>query len=87
MADRIGKHLGNDRLLHLLGEGTFAEISLGEHRQLKSLPMIKVLHAHLANADERQQYSAEARTIVELVHPHIVRLYGNGSEPDRAHHS
>src|SRR5262249_41494959 len=34
---------------------------------------IKILHAHLANEDA-SAFQAEAHTIAELIHPHIIRV-------------
>jgi serine/threonine protein kinase len=73
MADRIGQQLGNYRLTHLLGRGGFAEVYLGKHVRLKTRAAIKVLHAHLAEA-EVVHFQQEAETIARLTHPHIVRV-------------
>src|SRR5918911_744352 len=73
MADRSGQQLGNYHLVRLLGRGGQAEVYLGEHRYLKSLAALKVLHASL---DETlsEQFLAEAQTLARLVHPSIVRV-------------
>jgi eukaryotic-like serine/threonine-protein kinase len=47
MPDRVGQQLGNYRLLSLLGQGSFAEVYLGEHLYLKTQAAIKVLHAQI----------------------------------------
>ncbi len=73
MADRVGQHLGNYRLLRLLGQGGFADVYLGEHLHLNTRAAIKVLHTHLTSQDI-ELFRTEARTIARLVHPHIVRI-------------
>src|SRR5947209_12464984 len=73
MSDRSGQELGSYHLLRLLGSGGFAEVYLGQHIHLHMQAAIKVLHAHLA-AREIEHFQQEAQTIVDLAHPHIVRL-------------
>ena len=80
MADRGGREgqqLGNYRLIHLLGQGGFADVYLGEHIYLDTPAAIKVLHTQLAS-DEVGSFQAEARTIARLVNPHIVRVLDYG---------
>ncbi len=74
MADRLGQQLSNYRLVQLLGEGAFAEVYLGEHIHLKNhYAALKVLHASLSG--ERQKaFLDEAQMLVQLTHPHIVRM-------------
>jgi serine/threonine protein kinase len=71
--DLIGQQLGNYRVVKLLGRGGFAEVYLGQHIRLSKQAAIKVLHAHLSDAEIRG-FEQEARTIAELEHPHIVRV-------------
>ncbi len=73
MADLLDTHLGNYRLVRLLGKGGFASVYLGEHRYLNTLAAIKVMEAYLAG-EQVAQFQQEARTIAHLVHPHIVRV-------------
>ena len=73
MADRVGQQLGNYRLFRLLGEGSFAEVYLGEHIHLGTSAAIKVFHTQLTS-DDADNFSTEAHTIARLVHPLIARV-------------
>src|SRR2546425_4214923 len=73
MADRVGQQLGNYRLLHLIGQGGFADVYLGVHIHLNTQAAIKVLQMRLIESD-LEQFRTEARTIASLVHPNIVRV-------------
>lgn len=42
MADNASQQLGNYRLHHLIGEGGFARVYLGEHIYLKTYAALKV---------------------------------------------
>jgi eukaryotic-like serine/threonine-protein kinase len=79
MADRVGERFGNYRLVKLLGEGGFAEVYLGEHIHLGSLAAVKILTTKLTE-DEISTFSNEARIIINLEHPHIVRVLDFGME-------
>lgn len=79
MADLLDTHLGNYRLVRLLGKGGFASVYLGEHRYLNTLAAIKVMETVLAD-EQVAQFQQEARTIAHLVHPHIVRVLEFGVE-------
>jgi serine/threonine protein kinase len=52
---------------------------LGEHIHLGSQAAIKVLHGQLTR-NEREKFLAEARMLVRLIHPHIVRVLEFGIE-------
>src|SRR6266849_11103659 len=74
MADRTGQQFGNYRLVRLLGQGGYAEVYLGQHLRLTQQAAIKVLHAHLTEA-EAEHFYQEAQTISTLVHPSIIRVF------------
>ena len=73
MNDRKGQQFGSYRLLHLLGQGGFADVYLGEHVSNQSLAAVKVMRMHITNVDV-QSFLQEARTIASLQHPHIVQV-------------
>ena len=75
MADRMGKQLGNYRLIRQLGKGGPAVVYLGEHvRPLKTKAAIKVLHQVQPTNDEEEKFRNEAKTIANLKHPYIYSL-------------
>lgn len=75
--DRVGQNISNYRLARLIGHGGFADVYLGEHVYLKTLAAVKILHAR-ANDAEQPDILNEARTIAQLEHPNIVRLFEFG---------
>lgn len=79
MADRTGQQLGNYRIVHLLGQGGFADVYLGEHIHLNTMAAIKVLRTQLVE-DNIENFRTEARTVAHLVHPNIVRVLDFGIE-------
>ncbi len=79
MADRTGQLFGNYRLTHLLGQGGFADVYLGEHVHLNTFAAIKVLRTQLTNEDV-VHFRNEARMIAHLAHPHIVQVLDFGVE-------
>jgi len=79
MADRVGQQLGNYYLTRLLGWGGFADVYLGRHIHLNTLAAIKILHTQLTSEDV-EQFLNEARTLVRLDHPHIVKVLDFGIE-------
>jgi len=75
----VGQQLGNYRLIRFLADGGFAEVYLGEHKELGSPAAIKVLKASLPK-DEIAKFRTEATTIAKLIHPNIVRVFDFGIE-------
>jgi predicted ATPase/class 3 adenylate cyclase/tRNA A-37 threonylcarbamoyl transferase component Bud32 len=79
VADSVREQLGNYRLIHVLGRGTFADVFLGQHVYLQTQAAIKVLHEQLTHADV-DGFLSEARTIAHLRHPHIIQVLDFGVE-------
>lgn len=79
MVDYIGQQFGNYQLTRILGEGSFAQVYLGEHVYLSTQAAIKVLKTQLTD-DQLDWFSKEARTIARLIHPNIVRVLEFGVE-------
>src|SRR5205085_10579734 len=68
-----GDRLDEFDLLALLGEGQFAKVFLARQTGMQRLVALKV-SAHRG---------AEAQTLAQLDHPHIVRVYDHRALPDR----
>ncbi|WP_165423701.1 serine/threonine protein kinase [Ktedonosporobacter rubrisoli] len=81
MTERIGQQFGNYQLVKLLGQGGFADVYLGIHTYLESQAAIKVLHTRLSDK-ESHSFLTEARTLIHLRHPHIIRVLDFGMEAD-----
>ncbi|MFL5693927.1 MAG: serine/threonine protein kinase [Ktedonobacteraceae bacterium] len=79
MGDRLGQQIGNYRLEKLLGSGGFADVYLGKQVYLDSPAAIKLLRTNLTQ-QEIEDFRQEARTLVHLIHPHIVRVLDFGLE-------
>jgi predicted ATPase/serine/threonine protein kinase/DNA-binding CsgD family transcriptional regulator len=73
MTNRVGQHLGNYRLVSLLGQGGYAEVYLGQHVRFNQQAAVKVLHAHLSGK-KAEHFHQEAETIAKLAYPSIVRV-------------
>jgi serine/threonine protein kinase len=73
----IGQQIGNYSLIDLLGQGGFADVYLGEHIYLKTQAAIKVLRVQLSESSI-DDFMNEARTIAQLEHPNIVRVFECG---------
>lgn len=79
MINLVGQQFGNYRLARLLGRGGFADVYLGTQVYLGSSAAIKVLSEPLAQ-EAFTGFLAEARTLVGLSHPNIIRLLDFGVE-------
>ncbi len=75
--------MGRYRVEKVLGKGGFGLVYLARDDQLQRLVAIKVPHAKLvARPGDAETYLAEARTVAQLDHPHIVPVFDVGSSAD-----
>ena len=74
------EQIGRYRIDKVLGRGGYGLVYLAYDDQLQRSVAIKVPHVELiAHADQAKVYLAEARTVANLDHPHIVPVYDVGS--------
>ena len=84
ISDSIGRVLGKRyRLLSALGTGASAHVYLAEDVSLQRHVAVKVLQPGLAT-DEAflKRFRAEARSVASLNHPHVLRVFDWGEDPD-----
>ena len=76
-----GSRLGPYEILSAIGAGGMGEVYRARDTRLERTVAIKVLPEHLtADADLRQRFEREAKTISQISHPHICALYDVGRE-------
>jgi WD40 repeat protein/serine/threonine protein kinase len=73
MRPTLGQRLGDYRLVRLLGSGGFADVYEAEHLHLGTKAAIKILKGDLS-PEQIEELRQEARLVMELDHPHIVRV-------------
>lgn len=76
------RDLGPYRLREVLGEGGMAVVYLAERTDLKSLVAIKILRDAWLSPARRERFASEQRTLAQLNHPCIARLYDADTLPD-----
>jgi Tol biopolymer transport system component len=80
-----GTKLGPYEIVAPIGAGGMGEVYKAQDTRLDRTVAIKVLPPHLADdADLRQRFEREARTVSSLNHPHICTLHDIGREGDVA---
>jgi len=77
-ATRFGPY----RILRLLGEGGMGVVYLGEREDLGSVAAIKILRDAWLSPARRDRFESEQRTLAQLNHPAIARLYDADALPD-----
>src|SRR6476661_930557 len=79
-----GTKLGPYEIQAPIGAGGMGEAYRARDTRLERTVAIKVLPEHLtSDADLRQRFEREAKTISQISHPHICALYDVGREGDR----
>jgi serine/threonine-protein kinase PpkA len=82
--DFTGKTLlGMYRVLRRLGTGGMATVYLAENTTLGTKAVVKVPHAQfLVEEGFRERFSREIGGLVEIRHPHVVKILARGVEED-----
>ncbi len=81
MSLAAGTRLGPYEIGAPIGAGGMGEVYRARDTRLERTVAIKVLPSHLSeNADVRQRFEREAKTISSLSHPHICALYDVGNQ-------
>jgi serine/threonine protein kinase/formylglycine-generating enzyme required for sulfatase activity len=77
---RVPERIGRYRVELILGRGGYGQVYLAFDEQLNRKVAIKVPHADLVSDPQSAlPFLAEARTVANLDHPHIVPVYDVGS--------
>jgi serine/threonine-protein kinase len=74
-ASLILKEFGPYQILKLLGEGGMGVVYLAERRDLGTQVAVKVLRDAWLSPARRERFASEQRTLAQLNHPLIARLY------------
>ncbi len=74
MTDYVGQQFGDYQLLRWIAGGGFADVYEAEQVHLGTKAAVKLLKERLTKL-EKEAFRREARTVVKLEHPHIVRIY------------
>ena len=77
-----GQQLGPYRIRELIGEGGMGVVYLAERADLGSLAAIKVLRDAWLSPARRERFRSEQRTLAQLNHTAIARLYDADALPD-----
>ncbi|HSB53099.1 MAG TPA: tetratricopeptide repeat protein [Gemmatimonadales bacterium] len=73
---------GPYRVTRLLGEGGMGVVYLGQRDDLGSVAAIKILRDAWLSPARRERFESEQRTLAQLNHPSIARLYDADALPD-----
>ncbi len=76
------KEFGPYRIKQALGEGGMGVVYLAEREDLGNEVAIKILRDAWVSPARRERFNAEQRTLAQLNHPSIARLYDADTSPD-----
>src|SRR5277367_6617004 len=76
------KEFGPYRIKQALGEGGMGVVYLAEREDLGNEVAIKILRDGWVSPARRERFNAEQRTLAQLNHPSIARLYDADTSPD-----
>ena len=78
----LDQQFGPYRVTQLLGQGGMGVVYLAEREDLGSVAAIKILRDAWLSPDRRERFASEQRTLAQLNHPAIARLYDADTLPD-----
>jgi serine/threonine-protein kinase len=78
----LASHFGPYRIRKALGEGGMGVVYLAGREDLGSLAALKILRDAWLSPARRERFAAEQRTLAQLTHPSIARLYDADTLPD-----
>jgi serine/threonine-protein kinase len=78
----LDQNFGPYRLREVLGAGGMGVVYLAEREDLGSIAAIKILRDAWLSPDRRDRFASEQRTLAQLNHPGIARLYDANTLPD-----
>src|SRR6266704_2435498 len=78
----LDQDFGPYRMKRVLGEGGMGVVYLAERADLGSVAAIKILLDAWLSPDRRERFASEQRTLAQLNHPSIARLYDADTLPD-----
>ena len=76
------KDFGPYSVRSVLGEGGMGVVYLAERKDLRNLVAIKVLRDAWLSPARRERFASEQKTLAQLTHPGIARLYDADTLPD-----
>ncbi len=76
------KEFGRYQIVRVLGQGGMGTVYLAEREDLASQVAIKVLRDAWLSPARRERFVLEQRTLAQLNHPSIARLYDADTTPD-----
>ena len=76
------KQIGPYSILRTLGEGGMGVVYLAGREDLGNLVAIKILRDAWLSPARRERFVTEQRTLAQLIHPSIARLYDANTLPD-----
>ena len=75
-------HFGPYRITRVLGEGGMGLVYFAERDDLGTVAAIKILRDAWLSPSRRERFASEQRTLAQLNHPLIARLYDADTLPD-----
>jgi serine/threonine-protein kinase len=82
LPDRGARRFGPYRLVRIVGEGGMGVVYLAHRDDLDSTAAIKILRDAWVSPARQERFAAEQRTLAQLTHDSIARLYDAGALDD-----